>query len=360
MINYSHYTVADYLSDESFRQWVLSGGFRNSETPWSLWLSQNPEPAKEASKAREIILATVIREEPFPDDYFETIRNETLKTVRAGRSGYVRPVYWRAAAAIVLISAFASWYLLTKQPSGTIQTEHYTTNTTEAIPAVIYKENKTNTVVPVALPDGSSVLLHPESTLKYEKEAGGNRTVHLTGKAFFEVTKDPSSPFLVYSGEMLTKVLGTSFTVTAYSGDQDYSVVVKTGKVAVSKVSEQTGKNETVNLVPNEQVVFNRAKADFNRKDLEAGDLEKYVPATPNSYAFTDTPVATIFEQIGAAYGLKIDLNQTILEGCELTTNLTDEPLFEKLNIVCNSIGPGTSYIIENEHIRILSKGCNQ
>jgi transmembrane sensor len=360
MINYSHYKVTDYLSDESFRQWVLDGGFRNSDTAWSLWLSQNPEPAKEAMKAREIVLASVIREEPFPDDYFETISRETIKAVRAGRSGYIKPIYWRAAAAVVLISAFAGWYFLTKQTSGDIQPEHYSAVTTETIPVSIYKENKTNTVVPVALPDGSSVLLHPKSTLEYEKEAGGNRTVHLTGKAFFEVTRDPSSPFLVYTGEMLTKVLGTSFTVTAYSGDKDYSVVVKTGKVAVSSISEQPGKNETVNLVPNEQVIFNRAKSGFNRKDLEAQDLLKYVPATPSSYAFTDTPVTEIFEQIAKAYGLKIELSEALLDGCELTTNLTDEPLFEKLNIVCNSIGPGTSYIIENEHIKVISKGCNQ
>jgi len=115
-----------------------------------------------------------------------------------------------------------------------------------------------------------------------------------------------------------------------------------------------------VNLVPNEQLVFNREKTGFLRKDLASKEMLNFVPPTQDSYAFNDSPVTDIFNQIAKAYGLKIDMDASVFENCELTTNLTDEPLFEKLNIVCNSIGPGTSYVVENDHIKVVSRGCNQ
>jgi transmembrane sensor len=364
MINYSNYKTDDYLSDESFRQWVLNGGFRNKESHWSLWLTQHPEHQSEALIAREIILAIHINEEPFADDYFETIRRDTVNAVGHKRNMLGQSWVWRAAAAAVLISGLLGWYGWKSDKTEVASTEISGSRSIEHTEFV--RSNETKSLVPVALPDGSSVLLHPNSNLKYRKLPGGTREVFLVGKAFFEVTKDPAHPFLVYSGEMVTRVLGTSFTVTAYEKDADFSVVVKTGKVAVFRLSESADelKNSdfraAVNLIPNEQVVFNREKLLFKRKGLLATDMLEFVPATRSSYAFEDAPVADIFRQIGKAYGLKIDMDASLFKGCELTTNLSDEPLFEKLNIVCNSVGPGTSYIIEDGHIRVISGGCNQ
>jgi transmembrane sensor len=363
MINYSNYSVEDYLSDASFRQWVLDGGFRNEDAAWSQWLSQNPSHTPDALKAREIILAVNISEKPFDEDYFETIRRETLQAVSDKRRSFIKPL-WRAAAAVVLLSGFLGWYL---QNNGTSPLQSLQAPVTAPAENIAFtRTNDSETIMPVALPDGSSVLLHPHSDLKYEKSPAGRRIVHLTGKAFFEVTKDPDCPFMVYSGEMVTRVLGTSFTITAYSSDLNFSVVVKTGKVTVSAVPDENESQaetmavSTVNLVPNEQLVFDRQKMNFKRKDLQRVEMLKYVPATEHSYTFQDFPVTEIFNQIATAYGLKIDMDAAALEGCELTTNLTDEPLFEKLAIVCTSIGPGTSYVVEEGHIRVISKGCNQ
>lgn len=364
MINYSDYKADDFLSDENFRQWVLEGGFRNTEASLSKWLNKHPDQKKEAMIAREFILAIHVKDEPFADDYFETISRESLGAVMKKRNRFSPAWVWRAAAAVVLISGLLGWYNWKNQ-----NVEDSVAAKIITIPAVKIEfahANTTQSVMPVALPDGSSVLLHPQSNLKYKKMPNGNREVLLTGKAFFEVTKDPGAPFIVYSGEMVTKVLGTSFTITAYAGDADFSVVVKTGKVAVTtlpdknKDSRKEEAGTTINLIPNEQLVFNREKLHFDRKDLPSKEMLRYVPATRNAYSFEDAPVASVFKEIGAAYGLKIDMDAAIFVGCELTTNLTDEPLFEKLNIVCNAVGPGTTYVVEDGHIRVVSQGCNQ
>ena len=83
----------------------------------------------------------------------------------------------------------------------------------------------------VQLPDGSKVTLSKDSRLSYGKKFDGNkREVFLSGEAFFEVAKNPARPFLVYSNGLITKVLGTSFKITAFEQDTRVVVAVKTGE----------------------------------------------------------------------------------------------------------------------------------
>ena len=68
----------------------------------------------------------------------------------------------------------------------------------------------------IQLPDGSVVMLSASAQLSYTKEFGkdSTREVWLSGgEAFFKVAKNPEKPFLVYCGEVVTKVLGTSFNI---------------------------------------------------------------------------------------------------------------------------------------------------
>ncbi|TEB41127.1 FecR family protein, partial [Flavobacterium circumlabens] len=47
------------------------------------------------------------------------------------------------------------------------------------------------------------------------------------------------------------------------------------------------------------------------------------------------------------------------LKECHLTTSLSDQPLTEKLKIVCRSIGNNTSFEMNGNQIIITSEGCN-
>ena len=85
------------------------------------------------------------------------------------------------------------------------------------------------------LPDGSRAWLRAGSKLSFNRYFWGDeRRVYLEGEGFFEVTQDKDKPFVVHSGKMQTKVLGTSFDVKAIPELQLYEVAVKTGKVQVS------------------------------------------------------------------------------------------------------------------------------
>ena len=85
----------------------------------------------------------------------------------------------------------------------------------------------------ILLPDSSAVFLGADSKLSFpEKFAGDVREVSLEGSAFFEVTKNPKKPFIIHTGTVQTKVLGTSFKVEAFEG-RPVTVAVATGKVRV-------------------------------------------------------------------------------------------------------------------------------
>src|SRR5699024_7201053 len=70
--------------------------------------------------------------------------------------------------------------------------------------------NPTGQSSQVTLSDGSTIWLSAASTLRYPDYFGDNRReVSLIGEAFFDVKSDPNRPFVVNSGQLRTRVLGT-------------------------------------------------------------------------------------------------------------------------------------------------------
>ena len=103
------------------------------------------------------------------------------------------------------------------------------------------------------LSDGTVVFLAAHSSFAYPAEFKGDvRSVSLLkGNAFFKVTKDPEHPFIINSGDLKTKVLGTTFHISLEK--EESRVTVVTGRVNVSS------KKETVELTPNEEAIYSTA-----------------------------------------------------------------------------------------------------
>ena len=184
------------------------------------------------------------------------------------------------------------------------------------------------------------------------------REVDLVGEAFFEVKKDPDRPFLVYTDEIVTRVLGTSFTVRNYPAD--VRVSVKTGKVSVLKDSnsgdpqEANGTVEGVILTPNQQVVYARQEKKMTKSLVE--DPNVLTPVAKQEFEFTDASVAAVFQSIKDAYGVEIVYDEQVLADCHLTASLTDVSLHDKLSLICKAIN--ATYAIIDSHIVIYGKGC--
>jgi ferric-dicitrate binding protein FerR (iron transport regulator) len=109
--------------------------------------------------------------------------------------------------------------------------------------------------VSLTLQDGTLVWLNAQSTLTYptsfsEKE----RRVVIEGEAFFEVAKDARKPFIVTSGGIDMKVLGTTFNVYNYPHEKISRVSLMEGSLQVSMRGRNASKS--IILKPNEEVTI--------------------------------------------------------------------------------------------------------
>ncbi|MEO7598588.1 MAG: FecR domain-containing protein [Opitutus sp.] len=81
------------------------------------------------------------------------------------------------------------------------------------------------------LPDGSIVQLNAGAKIVEEFTPGERRIRLVSGEAFFSVTKDAARPFLVQTGEITVRAVGTAFSVRAAAHDVDVWVTEGTVQV---------------------------------------------------------------------------------------------------------------------------------
>ena len=181
-----------------------------------------------------------------------------------------RVIRWRKAlryAAVftgfLMVTGLAVWQF-SKKPSS--------------VTAIVQYEEKTNTQgIPIryVLPDSTQVFLAAGSTLKYpEGLAGKQRIVLLRGEAFFDVTPNKDKPFIIRTGEVETRVLGTSFKVSAFDG-HPLEVAVATGKVGVSR-TDGTERKELASLTPGRKVSWNRQTDAITESEVQVSELVQW------------------------------------------------------------------------------------
>ncbi|ODS80632.1 MAG: hypothetical protein ABS46_13680 [Cytophagaceae bacterium SCN 52-12] len=273
---------------------------------------------------------------------------------------------WKWAVAAVIIMTAAGWAVYLTLPG----TEQAIGAETAMLPhsTSVSPMEKVSTGIgskTVILPDGSEIRLSPYSSVAYSSSFDGDkREVLLAGKAFFKVVANPGKPFFVYSGEIVTRVLGTSFWIDGSNPARSIEVSVVTGKVTVSKRSEADfvpagPVKGGVILTANQKVKFS-GKSDL----FELGLVEEPVPLLPEesempaeeSFIFEDTPIAEVIEKLENAYGIEIILENDALKGCLFRGDITRQPLFNKLDLLC-SAGNAT-YEIRGTRVLVSGEGC--
>ncbi|RYF68529.1 MAG: FecR family protein, partial [Cytophagaceae bacterium] len=271
------------------------------------------------------------------------------------------PARYSMAASILVVLGLFGWYLL--HPSTNKTGVTYTDLVAQVTEPLSEVSNTTDAPQRVTLPDQSTIMLYPKSRVSYAPQfAGSKREVYLSGKGFFEVMKNPSKPFYVYANGLVTKVLGTSFTVQAFDEDQQMKVEVRTGRVAVYAQKQLPPRNQPesykldgVVLTPNQQIVYSPARTQLIKSLIENPvPLEQALPK--QILAFKRTPISDVFAALNQAYGIQIVFDEEVMRACYLTASFSNEPLFEKLDLICHTIN--ASYQQVDGTIIISSNGC--
>lgn len=316
------------------------------------WESQHPQYLFDAEKGFLTInerIKTVQTVQPI-------LINEEIEEEKSFRLNYK----WLAAAAVLLFFSWIGFQQLTKTESVSYKK---LVNDTKKLTGEIYeKENLTSKPLFISLPDESSVILQPHSKISYSPQQynKAKREVILSGEAFFEVQKNAEVPFFVYANELITKVLGTSFTIKTNASETE--VIVKTGRVSVimqndiHKDEKISGKTlEGFVLSANEQVKINQ-NGEKIEKPIIVKQEELLQPIQKLSFDFDETPAVEIIEVIKKAYHIEISYNKEKLSNCRLTAHLSDEPLIEKIKLICIALD-ATFEESDNKFI-IKSNGC--
>ncbi|WP_428655899.1 FecR family protein [Runella sp.] len=260
--------------------------------------------------------------------------------------------FHRSVAASFLIVLGCAW-LLFRQP---VLNENAITQTFQTPHGIEVKNTATNPRQ-IKLEDGSVVILKANSSVTYPEHFGKqSRSVFLKGEAFFNVKRDPTKPFVVHAGELVTEVLGTSFTVKSYEDAQSIEVLVATGRVSVYENStKQTQQRNGLILTPNQKIIF-----DKTSRKLTPGIVEKPVliqpPTHPAIFIFDETPLPNVLEKLEAAYGLQIIVENQILNQCVFTADLNELPLHTQLDLICKSVN--ATYEQRGTSIFINGEGC--
>lgn len=146
------------------------------------------------------------------------------------------------------------------------------------------------------LPDGTKVSMNSMSELQYPVMFDDVRKVKLKGEAFFEVSHNEKSPFIVETKDYGVEVLGTTFDINADAGSFTTSLIE--GKVKVYNLNDR---KESFILKPNEEVVLKSGKLMV--QPINNFDVFRWKDGL---FCFRNTSLDELFPQIEKYYDVKI------------------------------------------------------
>ncbi|MBC8152032.1 MAG: FecR family protein [Bacteroidetes bacterium] len=228
----------------------------------------------------------------------------------------------------------------------------------KSAPSEIMFVNHQPRIVARRLPDGTVVWLHPQAELRYPATfRADRRSVTFAGEAFFEVTKDARRPFLIQSGLMQIRVVGTSFNVRATPRQAIFEVAVVTGSVLVrsTRTGGQTLSARPVMLLPRQEVLYNVATDQLTRYSQSAEARRPIYE--PVSAAFSDALMSEVIKQLETRFAVRIRAANPAMNACRLTADFTNQSLPEILELLCISLD--ATYTMAGGTVIIDSEGCS-
>lgn len=153
----------------------------------------------------------------------------------------------------------------------------------------------------VELPDGTIVWLNANSQLTFpDRFVGADRRVSVKGEAYFKVAHDKKHPFIVSTGKMETKVLGTEFDVNTNYGNSQCVTLVK-GSVEVSAVDG----NASRRICPGENAMLS-PDASFA---VKAVDTKTFCAWKDGNFYFDNATLWDIAQELGRWYNVSVVFN---------------------------------------------------
>lgn len=271
-------------------------------------------------------------------------QSEGIVNVRMARARPARNLLRFAAAVLLLATAgLGTFYLADQNPIGKEQS------------TVSLVANSKNTIRRVSLPDGSMVWLYPNSTVEFPRTFDDkSRTLTLRGEAFFVVARDESRPFSINTSGVITKVLGTSFSIKAYEHEPSIEVEVMTGKVSVG-LSDNA--RQPVLLTSHQKATYLKGNSSVEKKE-EAEEKESTLAIwQPVDMSFDNASVGSVLQALNEKFKVRIHVTNSHILNCMIRADFNGQNLPDILEMLSKSIN--ASYKYEESIFYLNGEGCS-
>lgn len=279
---------------------------REEEALVSAWKQQYPDEYKALQKSWEEPLDYTNASYDTQEAWKKIESQVDMKSDR-GKIVPLRWVWFAAAASVVLLVSILTVNLLGKADFIAVQNDSVSARLIE-------------------LPDGSKVTLGGGAEIQYARNFEQNRSVKLSGEAYFEVTRDEAHPFIIEAQPGEVEVLGTEFSIDNSSGTAIVSV--NHGKVAVRN-------DKTEVIITDGQTVEASVESVSSVKNNDPNAFS-WVSGV---FVFEDTPLSVVISVLNSYYAKKIILSDMVAADKKLTarfSNQSQEEIIEVIKLTCN------------------------
>jgi len=156
----------------------------------------------------------------------------------------------------------------------------------------------------LVLSDGTKVWLDVASSLRFPTAfKGKERSVELTGEAYFEIAPKADQPFFVTTNGMKVAALGTAFNVMGYQDEDAVRITLVNGLIKVAR-----GKDFKL-AKPGQQVSWFRSGGVNGGSGLVLSepDLQQVLAWKQGEFRFDGLPISAIMRQIARWYDVEVD-----------------------------------------------------
>lgn len=281
------------------------------------WLSEdeNKKIFDELHEVWENVQSSVSGYVPDKNYYWEKLSAQ-MNVTKKKTSRKIIPItsiYRYSAVACVILAVFiTASFLITKSfHDSRITTQTYST---------LGGKSK------ITLPDGTVVWLNSNTTLSYETDfRETDRSVKITGEAYFDVTKDKKRPFIVKTDGVEIIVHGTKFDVEALPNNENIFVSLVNGAVSLKTATENRA------LYPGEIATFSKKR---NQLSIRKGNVEFVKSWANDKIIFKNKSLEEICRFLSRWYGVNIKIDPALSQKQYYTFTLQNEPLEEVLRIM--------------------------
>lgn len=284
------------------------------------WRSESESNAKAFLEAKTVWLNSGV-EIQAP----EGVLNEILKESSAKQVSFIMRSWVKYASAAVLILAISLLFVLNQNAS-------------------------TDTFSSKKLNDGSEIALHGTSSLEVLTFNDHIREVKVSGKAYFDIERDESRPFIIHTENAKIEVLGTTFLIDTYGNKTE--VCVESGLVELSK--NINGKSEVaVTLTSGEMGLVNNVNKGIIKKN---NNNLNYLAWKTKIISFNESSMSEVKAVIEDVYGIEITFENPAFKACKLTAKLNKKKAKDAVEIIARTFGAEFEYT--NGKAILKGKGC--